>query len=85
MHTYIRTLTRITSRYAPSGILFFDCVPVLKVLQIIEEKGHFSRNLLCHELALGEGSIKTLLKHMKIQGFIEATKSGTMMTKREGK
>lgn len=82
MHKDVKTLTRIVSRYPPSRILSFDSVHVLKVLQLIEDKGHVSRSLLCQELALGEGSIKTLLKHMKIQDLLEATKSGTVMSEK---
>jgi hypothetical protein len=41
-----------------------------------------SRSLLCKELSLGEGVIKTLVKHLKMQGLIESTKSGTRMTQK---
>lgn len=82
MHTYVRTLTNIATRYAPSRILSFDSIHVLKVLQLMEKKGHVSRNLLCQELSLGEGSVKTLIKHLKMQGLIEASKSGTTMTEK---
>ncbi|PWU79562.1 MAG: hypothetical protein DLM72_16900 [Candidatus Nitrosopolaris wilkensis] len=80
MHTYVRTLTKIASRYAPSRTLSFDSTHVIKVLQLLEKEGHVSRNLLCQELSLGEGSIKTLVKHLKMQGLIEATNYGTTMT-----
>ena len=82
MHTYVRTLTKIATRYSPSRILSFDSVHVFKILQLIERKGHVSRNLLCQELALGEGSIKTLVKHLKTKGLIQSTKRGTTMTEK---
>jgi hypothetical protein len=82
MHTYIRALGRIASRYAPSRVLSFDAVHVFKALQLIEIKGHVSRALLCKELLLGEGVIKTLIKHLRMQGLIESTKSGTRMTQK---
>ena len=41
-----------------------------------------SRNLLCQELSLGEGSIKTLVKHLKMEGLIEATNYGNTMTEK---
>jgi hypothetical protein len=82
MHTYVRTLTKIASRYAPSRILSFDSTHVIKVLQLIEKEGHVSRNLLCQELSLGEGSVKTLVKHLKMQGLIESTNYGTTMTEK---
>ena len=80
MHMYVKALAKIASRYAPSRILSFDSVHVLILLQLIEKKGHVSRNLLCKELSLGEGSVKTLVKHLKVQGIIESTKAGTTST-----
>ena len=55
-------------------------VHVLKALQLIETRGHISRNLLCKELNLGEGSIKTLVKHLKIQNIIETSNAGTRLS-----
>ena len=81
MHTYVRTLTKIASRYAPSRILSFDSTHVIKVLQLGEE-GHVSRNLLCQELSLRKGSIKTLVKHLKMEGLIDATNYGITMTEK---
>ncbi len=73
VHVYVKTLGKIAGRYAPSRLLSFDLVHVFIVLQLIEKKGHVSRNLLCKELSLGEGSVKTLVKHLKTQGIIEST------------
>ena len=50
--------------------------------QLVEEKGHVSRALLCKELSLGEGAVRTLLKHLKMQGLIESTKNETTMTEK---
>ncbi len=80
IHTYTKILATTASSYAPSRLLSFDSVHVFKVLQLIENKGHVSRNLLCKELSLGEGSVKTLLKHLKAQGIIESTKAGTTIS-----
>ncbi|MFL6402319.1 MAG: DUF4443 domain-containing protein [Nitrososphaeraceae archaeon] len=80
MHTYVRALTKIASRYAPSRMLSFDLVHVFKTLQLLAEHGHVSRTLLCQELALGEGSIRTLLKHLKMQSLIKSTNAGTGLT-----
>src|SRR5712691_11815028 len=78
---YVKALAKIASRYAPSRILSFDSVHVFIVLQLIEKKGHVSRNLLCEELSLGEGSVKTLVKHLKTHGIIECNKAGTTTSK----
>ncbi|MFY9795662.1 MAG: DUF4443 domain-containing protein [Candidatus Nitrosopolaris sp.] len=80
MHTYIKTLQQISSRYAPSRILSFDITHVFKALQLIETRGHISRDLLCKELNLGEGSIKTLVKHLMMENMIKTSKAGTKMS-----
>jgi hypothetical protein len=80
MHTYIKTLQEISGRYAPSRILSFDITHVYKALQLIESRGHISRDSLCKELNLGEGSIKTLVKHLMMQNLIETSNAGTKMS-----
>jgi Mn-dependent DtxR family transcriptional regulator len=82
MHTYVKTLQKVANRYATSRVLSFDMVHVFKTLQLIEENGHVSREMLCKELDLGEGTIKTLIRHLKMQDLIESTNAGTKMTKK---
>jgi repressor of nif and glnA expression len=50
--------------------------------QLVEEKGHVSRALLYKELSLGEGVVRTLLKHLKMKGLIKSTKNGITMTEK---
>ncbi|HWS20050.1 MAG TPA: DUF4443 domain-containing protein [Nitrososphaera sp.] len=80
MHMYIMTLEKVASRYAPSRSLSFGLVHVFAALQRIGNKGITSRNALCRALVLGEGTVKTLVKHLKMQGFIETSNRGTKMT-----
>lgn len=82
MHTYVRTLQKIAMRYAPSRVLSYDMVHVFKTLQLIHDKGHVSRENLCRELELGEGTVRTLIKHLKMYGMIESSNAGTKMTKK---
>jgi len=82
MHTYVKTLRKVADRYAPSRVLSFDMVHVFKTLQLIQENGHVSREKLCQDLGLGEGTIKTLVRHLKMQNLIESTNAGTTMTKK---
>src|ERR671911_258297 len=65
MHTYISSLQRICSNYAPSRIISFNMVHVFKTLQLIKNRGHISRDLLSKELGLGDGSIRTLMRHLQ--------------------
>lgn len=82
MHTYVKTLQKVANRYAPSRVLSFDMVHVFKTLQLIQENGHVSRERLCEDLGLGEGTIKTLVRHLKMYNLIESTNAGTKMTKK---
>lgn len=82
MHLYVETLTKVANRYAPSRVISFDIVHIFKTLQLIKEHGLVSRDLLSKELTLGEGSIKTLVKHLKMNGFIETSQAGTKMTRK---
>ncbi|HXG06721.1 MAG TPA: DUF4443 domain-containing protein [Nitrososphaera sp.] len=77
---YIKALERVASRYAPSRALSFDVVHVFVALQLIERNGKTSRNALCEGLALGEGTVKTLIKHLKMNGLVQTSNSGTKMT-----
>ncbi|HKR73774.1 MAG TPA: DUF4443 domain-containing protein [Candidatus Nitrosocosmicus sp.] len=82
MHLVINTLNSISSRYAPSRVLSFNSSHVFKTLQLIDREAYVSRLLLIKELQLGEGSIKTLIKHLKMEKLIITTNKGTTMSER---
>jgi hypothetical protein len=77
---YIKALEKVASRYAPSRALSFDVVHVFVALQLIENSGRTSRDALCSGLALGEGTVKTLVKHLKMHGLVQTSNGGTKMT-----
>jgi hypothetical protein len=77
---YIKALEKVASRYAPSRALTFDVVHVFAALQLMQNSGRTSRDTLCKELALGKGTVKTLIKHMKMHGLIATSNGGTKMT-----
>jgi hypothetical protein len=82
LHTYVRTLQLVASKFAPSRALSFDAMHVFKTLQLIEQKGHVSRDILCNELSLGEGTIRTLVRHLRMQNLVESSNAGTKMTEK---
>jgi hypothetical protein len=82
MHTYVKVLTKIASRYAPSRMLSFELVHIFKVFQLLDKNEHVSRTLLCQELSLGEGSVRTLVKHLKMQSLAKSTNGGTRLTEK---
>lgn len=77
---YVKTLSQVATRYAPSRVLSFDLVHIFKTIQLIKNNGHVGRDLLCKELLLGEGSIKTLVKHLKMHGLVQTSNGGTTLT-----
>lgn len=80
MHMYVRALEKVASRYAPSRVLSFGVVHVFAALQLIEKSGRTSRGALSSGLALGEGTVKTLVKHLKMHGLVQTSNGGTKMT-----
>ncbi|MEM0365304.1 MAG: DUF4443 domain-containing protein [Candidatus Nitrosocaldus sp.] len=73
-------LMRVCSRYAPSRMLSFNMAHVVVALQLMGRLGRVSRAMLMRELMLGEGSVKTMIKHMKMHGLIESSRAGVMLT-----
>lgn len=80
MHNVIRTLTQVANRYAPSRIISFDIAHVFKTLQLMSKHGKISRLLLTQELNLGEGAVKTLVKHLKMHKLVETSNTGMWMS-----
>ena len=85
MHTYVKLLQKVATRNAPSRSLSYDMVHVFKTLQLINDNGHVSRHSLCKKLGLGEGTVKTLVKHLKNYGLIETSKTGTRISEKGNK
>ncbi len=80
MHQIIKTLSKVADRYAPSRSLTFDLVHVFKAIQIMEKNEKVGRSVLVEELGLGEGSVKTLVKHLKMHGIVTNSNAGMWLT-----
>jgi biotin operon repressor len=61
-------------------MLSFNTAHVLKALQLLQQNEYVSRAYLSRELDLGEGSVKTLIKHLKNNNIIETRKAGCRLT-----
>lgn len=59
--------------------LTFDIEHIFKTMQLFKKEKYVSRATLCRELQLGEGSIKTIISHMKKSGYVDSIKSGTFL------
>ena len=80
MHQVIKLLSKVAERHAPSRVLSFDLIHVFKTMQMMDDGKKISRSRMMQELDLGEGSIKTLVKHMKMAGLVENSNAGMWLT-----
>lgn len=80
MNQAIRLIFKVAERHAPSRMLSFDMVHVFKTMQMMDENHKISRSLIMRELDLGEGSVKTIVRHMKISGLVENSNAGMWLT-----
>src|SRR5574342_656774 len=77
MHTYVKLLEKVSHQDSPYRQLSFGIGHIFKALQLAKLNGHISRDLLGNELSLGGGSIKTLVKHLKMTGMVKTSNAGT--------
>ncbi|MEO9321581.1 MAG: DUF4443 domain-containing protein [Nitrososphaera sp.] len=80
MHNVVKLLDRVSQRYYPSRMLTFEPAHIFKVLQLLDTNAKTSRATLILKLGLGEGSIKTLVKHLKMENLISTTNAGMTLT-----
>ncbi|MDE1765175.1 MAG: DUF4443 domain-containing protein [Thaumarchaeota archaeon] len=80
MHNVVKLLDKVSQRYYPSRILSFEPAHIFKTLQVIHANTKASRSFLIEEIGLGEGSIKTLVKHLKMNELVTTSKAGMVLT-----
>jgi predicted transcriptional regulator len=73
-------MERVTRKIAPGRAPSFNEAQVIKALEIICAYGTVGRIKLSKELELGEGTTRTLLKHLKKEGLIEGSRYGIMFS-----
>jgi hypothetical protein len=61
-------------------MLSFDMTHVFKTMQMMDENNRIGRSLMMQELGLGEGSVKTIIKHMKLSGLVENSNAGMWLS-----
>jgi predicted transcriptional regulator len=67
---------RVTRKLAPGPAPSFTEAHVVKALEIIGSYNFVGRISLSRELGLGEGTTRTLLKHLKNEGIIQSSRRG---------
>lgn len=72
----LEVIERVASKLAPGRAPSFNEAQIVKALEIVGAFGTVGRIRLSHELDLGEGATRTLLKHLKKEGLIEGSRHG---------
>ncbi len=66
---------------APGRVPYFIEAHIVKALRTIDDEGPVGRVKLSKALGLGEGMIRTLIKHLINEGLIETSRAGIVLTK----
>ena len=69
-------IERVTRKIAPGPAPAFNEAHVVKALELIGKYQTVGRIKLSKEMGLGEGSTRTLLKHLKNEGVTQSSRSG---------
>ena len=80
----LEVIEGVTRKIAPGPTPSFNEAHVVKALEIISKYGYVGRIRMSKELGLGEGTTRTLLKHLKNKGMTHTTRSGISFSE-EGK
>lgn len=77
-------IERVTRKIAPGPAPAFNEAHVVKALEMIDKYQTVGRIKLSKEMGLGEGTTRTLLKHLKKEGVTQSSRSGISFSE-EGK
>lgn len=76
----MKTLGKVASKLAPGRAPCFIEVHLVKALKIVDSEGPVGRVRLSKILGLGEGAVRTLIKHLKNEGLIKISRTGIILT-----
>lgn len=77
---FLKVLDRVTSKIAPGRTPSFTEAHVLKALETIGKQRFIGRIRLSKELGSGEGTTRTLVKHLKREKLVEVSRKGIMLS-----
>ncbi len=76
----LKVIADAASKIAPGRAPYFMEAHVVKALSIIDNQGPVGRSKLAKTLGLGEGSIRTLIRHLEKEGLTEISREGILLT-----
>ena len=74
-------LRRVAERSAPGRSPSYGETQVLRALELVSSKG-IGRAALGAKLGIGEGVVRTLIKHLLAEGLVEVSTRGVKMSKK---
>jgi predicted transcriptional regulator len=77
---FLKVLDRVTSKIAPGRTPSFTEAHVLKALETIGKHRFVGRIRLSKELGSGEGTTRTLVKHLKREKLVEVSRKGIVLS-----
>jgi predicted transcriptional regulator len=77
---FVRTIEELARKTAPGRAPSFNEIQVIKALEIIYTLQPVGRKRLSEELELGEGVVRTLLRHAMNARIIELSKNGIKLS-----
>lgn len=82
MHEFTKTVERVAGKIAPGRAPSFNEAQVIQVLEILDAYGTIGRIRLAKLLGVGEGVMRTLLKHLDKEGLITRSMRGITFSNR---
>ena len=75
----VATLDSVAEKIAPGRTPAYTSAQVLKAMELISESS-IGRQQLADKLGIGEGSTRTIVKRLTIEGLISTTRGGMALT-----
>ena len=81
----LTTIDKVMRKIAPGPSPYFNEAHVVKVVELIGDHRNIGRIRLSKELDLGEGTTRTLLKHLKNEEITQSSRIGISFSKKGNK
>jgi len=76
----LQTIVALSRPTNPGPIPAFTSVHISRAVLVIGDEGPIGRIELSRKLSLGEGAIRTIVKHLVSGGFVNSAKEGCVLT-----
>lgn len=76
----LEKISKVADKTAPGRLPSFAQAHVIKALEEISLQKSVGRSKLSKDLCLGEGEVRTLVKHLKNEGLVDVSKTGISLS-----